>query len=136
MSVKGITNTNVSYGKIDQTVPKSGGYNGTSNITHIDAVLPTKSVVKSKGTSTEDSKQNNENADEQRIKSAVKQANYKMKQTRTGCEFSYHEATKRVTIKVIDKETDEIIREIPPEESLEVLEKIWEMAGLLVDERR
>ena len=82
-------------------------------------------------------KQNSHNkANEKRIKSAIAQANNKMKLTRTGCEFSYHEKTHRVSIKVFDKETQEVIREIPPEESLDMLEKFWEISGLLVDERR
>ena len=54
----------------------------------------------------------------------------------TKCEFSYHEETKRVSIKVIDAETEEVIREIPPEETLEMLSKMWELAGLMVDEKR
>ena len=35
-----------------------------------------------------------------------------------------------------DVDTDEVIREIPPEKSLDMLQKMWEMAGILVDERR
>ncbi|MBB2184199.1 flagellar protein FlaG [Lachnospiraceae bacterium MD1] len=75
-------------------------------------------------------------ASEQQIRDAITRANNKMKAHRTRCEFAYHEETNRVTIKVYDRETEEVLREIPPEESLEVLEKIWELAGLLVDERR
>jgi flagellar protein FlaG len=41
-----------------------------------------------------------------------------------------------VTIKVMDKDTEEVIREIPPEETLEMIQKMWELAGLMVDERR
>jgi flagellar protein FlaG len=75
-------------------------------------------------------------ASEQQIKSAISQANNKMKTHRTRCEFSYHEETKRVSIKVVDKDTQEIIREIPPEETLEMVQKMWELAGILVDEKR
>lgn len=75
-------------------------------------------------------------ASEQQIKSAISQANSKMKTHRTRCEFSYHEETKRVSIKVVDKDTQEVIREIPPEETLEMVQKMWELAGILVDERR
>lgn len=71
-----------------------------------------------------------------RIKNAVDHANQTMRQTKTKCEFSYHEETKRVSIKVIDEETEEVIREIPPEETLEMLSKMWELAGLMVDEKR
>ena len=56
--------------------------------------------------------------------------------TNTRCEFQYHEKTNRVSIKVIDKSTDEVVREIPPEKTLEMVEKMWELAGLFVDERR
>ena len=68
------------------------------------------------------------------IKSAVSHANNKLR--KTGCQFSYHEGTKRVSITVIDKETNEVIKEIPPEETLEMVEKMWELAGILVDEKR
>ncbi len=70
------------------------------------------------------------------IKDAISKANNNMRQHRTTCEFSYHEDTKRVAIKVIDRDTKEVIREIPPEEVLDMLEKIWELAGLIVDEKR
>lgn len=78
----------------------------------------------------------NQQASGQQIEQAVHNANNKLKMNhKTGCEFSYHEETGRVSIKVIDKETQEVIREVPPEESLDMLEKLWELAGILVDER-
>lgn len=88
---------------------------------------------------------NSENGQEQAneknlnmMKHAVSSANSKLRQgqSRTKCEFSYHEGTKRVSIKIMDEETNEVIREIPPEETLEMVEKMWELAGILVDERR
>jgi len=79
--------------------------------------------------------ENPENAS-RRIKNAVEHANKTMRHAKTKCEFSYHEETKRVSIKVIDEETEEVIREIPPEETLEMLSKMWELAGLMVDEKR
>ena len=72
----------------------------------------------------------------QRIESAVKRANNTMRMTKTSCQFQYHEETNRVSIKVIDKDTEEVIREIPSEEALELIQKMWEMAGILVDEKR
>lgn len=71
-----------------------------------------------------------------RIKSAVEHANTALKHAKTKCEFSYHEETKRVSIKVIDEETEEVVKEIPPEETLEMIAKMWELAGILVDEKR
>lgn len=92
---------------------------------------------------TED-KKNGENTDgcqkkehrpsEATIDDAVSKANRRMEHTR--CEYSYHKETNRVSIKVINDDTNEVIREIPPEKSLDMLQKMWEMAGILVDEKR
>ena len=84
---------------------------------------------------TQEQAENPENAS-RRIKNAVEHANKTMRHAKTKCEFSYHEETKRVSIKVIDEETEEVIREIPPEETLEMISKMWELAGLMVDEKR
>lgn len=75
-------------------------------------------------------------ASEQHIKSEISKANSKLKSHNTKCEFGYHEDTRRVTIKILDEETEEVIREIPPEKTLEMIQKMWELAGLLIDERR
>jgi uncharacterized FlaG/YvyC family protein len=53
----------------------------------------------------------------------------------TRFEFSVHEGTEKIMVKVIDEGTDEIIREIPPEQILNMVAKMWELAGLLVDKR-
>ncbi len=50
--------------------------------------------------------------------------------------FGIHEATNRVTIKIVNKETKEVIKELPPEKTLDMIAKAWEIAGLLVDEKR
>jgi len=109
---------------------------GTSETSAATKVLNQQQESANEGSKQKKEAQANAQANAQRMKSAVTQANNTMKQVRTGCEFSYHEETNRVSIKVYDKDTQEVIREIPPEESLEMLEKVWEIAGLLVDERR
>jgi flagellar protein FlaG len=50
--------------------------------------------------------------------------------------YGIHEETNRVTIKIIDKETKEVIKELPPEKTLDMIAKVWELAGLMVDEKR
>ena len=50
--------------------------------------------------------------------------------------FGIHEKTNRVTIKMIDKDTKKVIKEFPPDETLDMIAKVWEMAGILVDEKR
>jgi len=50
--------------------------------------------------------------------------------------FSYHEETNRVMFKVIDDQTKEVIREVPAEKVLDAVAKLWEVAGIVVDEKR
>ncbi|GAB1455323.1 MAG: flagellar protein FlaG [Spirochaetia bacterium] len=49
--------------------------------------------------------------------------------------FSLNEKLDQVVVKVIDTDTDKVIREIPPEELQHVHERIREVIGILFDER-
>lgn len=69
------------------------------------------------------------------LNSAFADMNSKLKTQRTRCEYEYDEETNRVSIKVYDKETDELVLEAPPEESIEALKKTLEVAGILVDKK-
>ena len=50
--------------------------------------------------------------------------------------FGIHEATNRVMIKIVDKDTKKVIKELPPEKTLDMIAKVWELAGLMIDEKR
>lgn len=73
--------------------------------------------------------------DTEKIKKAVEELNKNMSDSAEAV-FGIHEKTNRVTIKTIDKETQETIKELPPEKTLDMIAKVWEMAGMLVDEKR
>jgi flagellar protein FlaG len=73
-------------------------------------------------------------AQEQRMK-MIEQAIKSVQGPTTRLDFSIHDKTNDVIIRVVDKETGEVIREIPPEKTLDILSKLMEIAGLLVDER-
>ena len=75
-----------------------------------------------------------EKASDSSLKNAVEQIN----RNSAGMEaiFGYHEGTHRVTIKIVDKDTKEIKKEFPAEKTLDMIQKVWEMAGLMVDEKR
>ncbi len=68
------------------------------------------------------------------IKKAVEDINKKANNSEAI--FGIHEATNRVTIKIVDKSTKKVIKELPPEKTLDMIAKVWEMAGLMVDEKR
>ena len=68
------------------------------------------------------------------VKKAVEELNKKM--ANSVAQFGIHEETNHITIKIVDKETKKVIKELPPEKTLDMIAKVWEMAGLLVDEKR
>lgn len=70
---------------------------------------------------------------EETMKQALNDINKKL--SNTECVFGVHEPTNRVTIQIIDKDTKEVIKELPPEKTLDMIAKAWELAGILVDER-
>ena len=75
---------------------------------------------------------------QQAVSDQIKKAVEKLNQSMSHSEaiFGIHEKTNRVTIKIVDKDTKEVIKEIPPETTLDMIAKAWELAGILVDERR
>lgn len=75
-----------------------------------------------------------EQQSQESVKKMVDQLNKKM--SNSEAIFGIHEGTNRVTIKIVDKETKETIKEFPPEKTLDMIAKVWEMAGILVDEKR
>lgn len=66
---------------------------------------------------------------------AIEKANH-LKRGTTECQFSIHEDTKQVMIKVVNTMTKEVIREIPSEKILDMFATMCEVNGLFVDEKR
>lgn len=84
--------------------------------------------------------QSEQNVSAEQARAAVEDLNKQVKQANpirhTQLSFKYHDDTNRISITVTDSDTDEVIREIPPEKALDMLAKAWELAGLMVDEKR
>ncbi|GIP42149.1 flagellin [Paenibacillus sp. J45TS6] len=50
-------------------------------------------------------------------------------------DINIHEKTHDIIVRVLNKETGELIREIPPEKMLDLVAKMMEIAGILVDKK-
>ena len=70
------------------------------------------------------------------LRKAVEDINKSAAGSQSEAIFGIHEKTNRVTIKIVDKKTKEVIKEYPPEKTLDMIAKAWELAGLMVDEKR
>ena len=110
-----------------------------SNVTASDAIAQKTMEISTKGADA-DGGGNSGTAYEQQmptneqLKRAVEEINKKA--NNSAAVFGVHEDTNRITIKIIDKESKEVIKEFPPEKTLDMIAKVWEMAGLMVDEKR
>lgn len=71
----------------------------------------------------------------EQLKKMIAEMNRKINKTNEEAVFGVHEETNRIMIKIQDKDTKEVIKEFPPEKTLDMIAKLWEMAGILVDER-
>ena len=73
---------------------------------------------------------------EDEIFKQVKDANQKLRAYDRRLEFSIHDVTKRIMVKVINTNDDSVIREIPSEKALDMLAYVWKLTGILLDEKR
>jgi flagellar protein FlaG len=69
------------------------------------------------------------------IKKAVEKLNNFLEDNGTYAEYKVHEKLKDIMITIRDTKTKEVIKELPPKKILDMVAKMVEMAGLLVDER-
>lgn len=75
------------------------------------------------------------NMPDEMLDKAVEQANKSLKAHDRVIERSVHDVTKTVMYAVKDSETNEIIAEFPPKKIQDMIAKMWELAGLFVDEK-
>lgn len=81
-------------------------------------------------------RQAREQQQSEQLKKAIMEMNRRINNSNEEAVFGVHEDTNRIMIKIMDKDTKEVIKEFPPEKTLDMIARIWEMAGILVDEKR
>lgn len=90
-------------------------------------------IKPSQGTERQNEKK--ENMFKEELDQAVEKANNHFNTFNRKFEISVHEKTRRISVKILDTETDEVIREIPPEKMLDLIAGIWEAAGIAIDKK-
>lgn len=91
-------------------------------------------VVQSQNKGNPNEENEKPQAGHEQVKQAVDRLNKKMGNAEAI--FGIHDDTNRVMIKIIDRDTKEVIKELPPEKTLDMIAKVWELAGIMVDEKR
>ena len=139
-SIMSIQSQGMVQAKPVQTKEKNPQVN-SATVSNVEPIDKTISIVE--GTRSKGNTNNGENWNQQTltseqknegIRKAVETLNKNMPQSEAV--FGIHESTNRVMIKIVDKETKDVIREFPAEQTLDMIAKAWELAGILVDEKR
>lgn len=74
-------------------------------------------------------------SDTKELMTAVNKANKVLFKNNTHLQFRVHERTNEVMVKIVDDVSGEILKEIPPEKMLDLVAKLWEIAGIIVDKK-
>ena len=78
----------------------------------------------------------NEIGQEKRFVEAIEKVNKRFLGDGKELSFSIHEKTKQIMVKIVDKQSKEVVKEIPPEKILDMVAEMCENAGLFIDERK
>ncbi len=70
----------------------------------------------------------------EKLQDAVEKMNELMQGGKRSLNFSVDDSTEKVVIKVMDLDTEEIVRQIPSEETLKFAEHLEGMVGLIFDQ--
>ena len=78
-----------------------------------------------------------DNSDETKAKvqEAVNKMNEMLEVNNNTPKFMYHEGLERYYVTVVDRETEEIVKEIPPKKLLDAYYEMQKMLGMVVDEK-
>mgnify|MGYP005846621395 CR=1 FL=1 len=72
---------------------------------------------------------------QEKLSKAVEVANNAFKEVNIGFRYSVDKKTNREVVTVINIETGEAIRQFPPEEIMNMLSRMYDMLGILIDKK-
>lgn len=115
----------------------------TSSKTNVNKVSTVESLAKhgSKALETEKTKveqaKSIDNSEETKakVRDAVNKMNEMLDVNNSASKFMYHEGLERYYVTVVDRETEEVVKEIPPRKLLDAFYEMQKMLGMIVDEK-
>ncbi|WP_332650938.1 flagellar protein FlaG [Lysinibacillus sp. 54212] len=70
-----------------------------------------------------------------KVQDAVNKMNEMLEVNNSASRFMYHEGLERYYVTVVDRETEEVVKEIPPKKLLDAFYEMQKMLGMIVDEK-
>lgn len=109
-------------------------YNGDVGV-KVQNVQEKSPVVKKDSTSNEQQQYKGNGPSERQIQDAVDSTNKELTKLETNLRFSVHKKTRQIVVKIIDTNTQEVIKEVPSEKILDMVASMMERAGLILDRK-
>ncbi|WP_186429875.1 flagellar protein FlaG [Clostridium sp. BSD9I1] len=69
------------------------------------------------------------------VEKAAEKLNKLFEDKNTHIEYELYGKSKSMTIKIVDNSTKEVIKELPPKKLIDMVDKLCELAGLVMDEK-
>lgn len=115
------SSANQSYGqKVYSESANTGMKSSDLRVESVEKILPEDHQVK---------------VDDKKIIDAIEKANKHLEVKGTSLRFSIHELTKQIMVKIVSNETEEVIKEVPPEKILDMVASMMVRAGIIVDKK-
>lgn len=73
--------------------------------------------------------------DKGQVKEMVEAMNQFMEPTHSALKFEYHEKLEEYYVTIINSDTNEVIKEVPPKKMLDMYASMAELLGIIVDKR-
>lgn len=70
-----------------------------------------------------------------KVQEAVNTMNEMLEANNSASKFMYHEGLERYYVTVVNRDTDEVVKEIPPKKLLDAFYEMQKMLGMIVDEK-
>ncbi|NEU03489.1 flagellar protein FlaG [Clostridium senegalense] len=129
-TMKIVDNKEVNYNKLNSNKKKD------ANLVEQQGKASDIQGEKNKGIGLNDKYNSKENIEEKKLKNAVEKLNVFLKEHDSYVKYEQHEFFRNTFIvKIMDKENDKVIKEIPPKKILDMVAAMCEMAGVLLDEK-
>jgi flagellar protein FlaG len=101
----------------------------TTNVTH---TTQTKNVNENNNSQVQ---QMSQDELKKRLKEITEEVNDAIKPLNQDLKFHFDDKSNELVVKVVDTKTDKVIKQFPPQEALNLMQKVKEVVGLLFDER-
>ena len=111
-----------------------GGINQNKFLNSDKSYKVPETIKVSRATESNNSLNEKENS-EMEVRNAVSKINKVLEGEGTHLQYEKHDVLNQMIIRVIDDYTNEVIKEIPSKKILDMVAKMCEMAGILVDKK-